>query len=350
MSISEKTKYIFSEGELKRKDNSLAFRSEDKWNYIPIENIREIYLMNETSVTTNLLGFLAKHGILLHFFNYYGYYTGTFYPREKYISGKVTSNQVRKFDSSRNEIAKNIVTATAENFYDLLYYYRYHGHEYLQSYLDYIKADFTNSIDNANNINQIMAVEGELWQKFYMNFEKVLVDKFEFDKRTKRPPKNPINAMISFGNTILYTKTLSQLYFTQLNPEISYLHEPTDRRFSLALDIAEPFKAPIVFKTILNLSNKNQIDPDKHFDTNVNSCMLNEAGKKIFLTALESQFSKTFKHKTLKRHTSYLHAIRLDGYKLTKWIVENKEFIPFNSKELRWIVIISLTTFLSCMM
>lgn len=333
MSVSEKTKYIFSEGEFKRKDNSLAFKTEDGWNYIPVENINEIYLMNQTTLSTNLFGFLSKNGVSVHFFNYYGYYTGTFYPKEKYISGKLTVEQVKKFISSREVIAKSIVMGTANSLVDLLTHYRYHGHEYLTQYLDYLKTTVPIKLESADSISKIMSVEGEMWQLFYKEFNKILSEQFEFEKRSRRPPENPVNAMISFGNSILYTKTLSQLYFTQLNQEVSFLHEPTEKRFSLALDLSEVFKAPIVYKTILNLANKRQIDPTKHFDKDINYCMLNEDGKKIFVGALEEQFGKTFQHSTLKRHTSYLHAIRLDAYKLSKSIIEDSPFVPFNNKE-----------------
>ena len=70
------------------------------------------------------------------------------------------------------------------------------------------------------------------------------------NKRVKRPPDNPINALISFGNTLLYTKTISAIYRTHLDQRISYLHEPSEGRFSLSLDISEVFKPVIVYKTI----------------------------------------------------------------------------------------------------
>ena len=63
------TKYILSEGEIKRKDNSLCFRKDNKNIYIPIENVKEIYLLNETSINTKLLDFLSQNQVILHFFN-----------------------------------------------------------------------------------------------------------------------------------------------------------------------------------------------------------------------------------------------------------------------------------------
>ena len=83
------TKYIMSMGELTRKDNSLCFRKDGKNVYIPIENTKEIYCLNEVSVNSKLLDFLGQNQMVIHFFNYYEGYSGTFYPRDYYNSGKL---------------------------------------------------------------------------------------------------------------------------------------------------------------------------------------------------------------------------------------------------------------------
>lgn len=127
-----------------------------------------------------------------------------------------------------------------------------------------------------------MAYEGEVWMRFYDNFRCFLPDDFVMNKRVKRPPDNPINALISFGNTLLYTKTISAIYQTHLDQRISFLHEPSEGRFSLSLDISEVFKPVIVYRTIFDLVNNRKLQVEKHFDKNVNYCILNEDGRKRF--------------------------------------------------------------------
>ena len=78
-----------------------------------------------------------------------------------------------------------------------------------------------------------------MWMRFYLDFKHFLPESFWLNKRVKRPPDNPINAMISFGNSLLYSKTISAIYQTHLDQRISYLHTPTERRFSLSLDLCE---------------------------------------------------------------------------------------------------------------
>ncbi len=135
------------------------------------------------------------------------------------------------------------------------------------------------------------------------------------NKRVKRPPDNPMNALISFGNTLLYTKTITEIYNTHLNQSISFLHSPRDGRFSLSLDLSEVFKPIIVFKTIFELVNRKKLVINKHFDRKVNYALLNEEGKKIFIKAFEDRINEKFKHPKLKRKTSYKNAIKLDAYK-----------------------------------
>lgn len=326
------TRYITSMGELTRKDNSLCFRKEGKNVYIPVENTKEIYCLNEISINTKLLDFLSRNNIVVHFFNYYEGYNGTFYPKNQYNSGRLLIKQVEKYNSSRLVVAKAIVKAIGENIEEVLYHYYKHNKKDVKGTIDWIRKEFILKIDNANNIKEVMVIEGEVWQKFYSNFKYFLPEDFIMNKRVRRPPDNPINAMISFGNTLLYTKTISAIYRTHLDQRISFLHEPSEGRFSLSLDISEAFKPVIVYKTIFDLVNNKKITVSKHFDKKVNYCLLNEEGRNIFISAFEERLESVFIHPTLKRKVSYRTAIKLDCYKLIKFILEDKEFRPFNMK------------------
>lgn len=326
------TRYITSMGELTRKDNSLCFRKEGKNVYIPVENTKEIYCLNEISINTKLLDFLSRNNIVVHFFNYYEGYNGTFYPKNQYNSGRLLIKQVEKYNSSRLVVAKAIVKAIGENIEEVLYHYYKHNKKDVKGTIDWIRKEFILKIDNANNIKEVMVIEGEVWQKFYSNFKYFLPEDFIMNKRVRRPPDNPINAMISFGNTLLYTKTISAIYRTHLDQRISFLHEPSEGRFSLSLDISEAFKLVIVYKTIFDLVNNKKITVAKHFDKKVNYCLLNEEGRNIFISAFEERLESVFIHPTLKRKVSYRTAIKLDCYKLIKFILEDKDFRPFNMK------------------
>lgn len=328
-----KTRYITSMGELSRKDNSLCFKKQGKNVYIPIENTKEIYCLSEVTVNSKLLDFLSHNNIIVHFFNYYGGYTGTFYPRACYNSGKLLVKQVEAYNTKRIIIAKKIVIAIGKNIHEVLYHYYKHNKKEVKETIDWIRNEFYTNLEKTSSINQVLQVEGELWDKFYRDFKYILPDDFIMNKRVKRPPDNPINALISFGNSLLYAKTITALYHTHLDQRISFLHEPSEGRFSLSLDISEPFKPVLVFKTIFDLVNNRKIKVSKHFDKKLNYCLLNDEGRKLFISEFEERMEKVFLHPKLKRKVTYRTAIKLDCYKLIKFILEDKDFFPFSLKE-----------------
>lgn len=327
------TKYISSMGELSRKDNSLCFRRGNKNVYIPVENTKEIYCLNEVSLNSKLLDFLAKNNIIVHFFNYYGGYSGSYYPRDQYLSGRLLVKQVDKYQQSRLVIAKAIVRGIGGNIEEVLYHYYKHDRKEVMGTIKWIRKEFQKAVDTAENVPQLMRAEGEVWERFYADFKYFLPEEFLMNKRVKRPPDNPMNALVSFGNTMLYTKTISAIYRTHLDQRISYLHEPSEGRFSLSLDISEVFKPVIVFRTIFDLVNNKRLQVEKHFEKKVNYCLLNEEGRKIFIEAFENRMESVFMNTKLKRKVTFRTAVKLDCYKLIKYLLEEQEFVPFSLKE-----------------
>ena len=337
--MKEESKYIFSKGDLSRKDFSIQFRN-DKGNfYLPIEKVKEIYCFNDITLSTKLLEVISKAGIIVNFFDYYGNYIGSFYPKANLVSGNLVIKQSLTYINNREKIAKAIVIGIARNIYFTLYHYYRHGAKELKTLLDFYKKEVPIILEKVRNIKELLSIEGKIWAEFYASFKYFLPEDFLINKRVKRPPDNPMNALISFGNTILYTKTIAQIYNTHLNQTISFLHEPSEARFSLSLDLSEVFKPIVVYKTIFELINNKKIRIEKHFESKYNYALLNDEGKKIFIDAFEERINQTFMHTKLKRQISYKHAIKLDGYKLIKCITENKEFIPFDMESKQWKII-----------
>ena len=117
-------------------------------------------------------------------------------------------------------------------------------------------------IDRSNTIEELMGIEGNIRKSYYSAWNIIVDQEINFDKRVIHPPDNMINSLISFVNSLIYSKVLSEIYKTQLNPTISYLHEPGVRRFSLCLDISEVFKPLIGDRLIFSLLNRRQITED----------------------------------------------------------------------------------------
>jgi len=327
----KRTIYIFSNGEIKRKDNTLFFETEEGKKYIPVENIQEIFIFGEVSLNKSLLEFLTETEIVMHFYNYYGYYVGSYYPREHLNSGYMILKQAEFYldNDKRISLAKKFTFGAIENIKKVLNYYLLRGKP-LKEYIDKIE-EFSKELSNCNDINQLMAIEGNIREEYYKTFDYILDNKhFVFESRTRQPPKNRLNALISFGNSLLYNVCLSEIYHTHLDPRIGFLHSTNMRRFTLNLDVAEIFKPIIVDRTIFTLINKNMIDKG-HFEQKLNGIVLNEKGRKIFVEEFDKHLRTTIQHKKLQRSVSYRQLIKLELYKIQKHLIGEEEYIPFVS-------------------
>ena len=319
--------YITQPGRLRRKDNTLYLEPENAPRIpIPIEDIDALYFYGELDLNTRLLNFLSQKHIAFHVFNYYGYYSGSYYPREYLNSGSLLVKQVQHYEkpSKRMVIAHEFVESAVFNMLRILRYHTNRGKD-CNRQIEAIETNLTES-RAAKNTNELMGYEGIIRDTYYTAFNTILTLKTPFQKRVRRPPDNPINALISFGNAMIYSACLTEIYRTQLNPTISFLHEPGDRRFSLSLDIAEIFKPLIVDRIIFRLFNRRQLDESKHFETNVDGCYLNENGRKLFIAEFDEQLKQTISHRRLKRHVSYQRLIRLECYKLIKHLVDMEPY------------------------
>lgn len=252
-------------------------------------------------------------------------------PKDYLLAGKMQIAQTKHYLDKKKRliIAKSFVAGAAFNMTKNLRYYINRDKD-LEVQLAGIDK-LAGLIQNANAVDELMGIEGNIRQAYYSAFDGIINPEFQMENRTKRPPQNEINALISFGNMMCYTLCLSQIYHTQLTPTISFLHEPGFRRYSLALDIAEIFKPLLVDRIIFRVLNKKEIQA-KDFDSQLNSCLLKPSGKKTFVRIWEERINETFKHPVLKRNVSYKHLIKLECYKLSKHLLEMEEYKPFKAR------------------
>ncbi|MFT8607222.1 type I-B CRISPR-associated endonuclease Cas1b [Liquorilactobacillus ghanensis] len=327
--INLESYYLFSSGKLFRKDNVVRLQRDDgKYKDLKVEVMRDLYLFGEVETNTKCLNYLSQLKIPVHFFNYYGYYTGSFYPREQNVSGILLINQVNGYQNvaKRLKLAQKFVLGAAENCLRNLKYYQ-RRNKNLMTEINQIAA-LEKIIPRTNSISELMGVEGDFHRVYYGTWEKIFNKDIKFDKRVRRPPDNLINALISFLNMMVYSVCLSEIYITQLNPTISYLHTSLERRFSLSLDISEIFKPLLVDRIIFNLINRGIIN-ENDVESNSNYCYLKTTSLRKVTQMFDEYLQKTIMHRQLHRKVSYRRLIRLECYKLIKDLMGEQEYQPF---------------------
>lgn len=297
---------------------------------IPIEDVDAIWSFRELDLNSRVLNFLAQKKIPVHFFNYYGFYSGSFYPREYLRAGFLLVRQVRHYSSNAKRliISRELIGAALHNILRNLRYRDQRGTDLLAE-TEAVQTEVLR-LGEVRDVHQLMACEGRARTAYYKAFEKIIKRDVEFKKRVRRPPDNMVNALMSFTNGLVYSSVLTQIYRSQLDPTISFLHEPGYRRFSLALDLAEVFKPVLANRLIFRLFNTGQLS-EKHFAQDLNCCYLKESGRKIVLQEWDKRLNTTIEHRRLKRKVSYERLIRLECYKLVKHLTETEEYKGFRA-------------------
>ncbi len=321
--------YVYNNGDLRRKDNTLQFiSSEGEKRDIPIERVSDIYVMSEMTFNTAFINYISQYGIPVHFFNYYHFYTGSFYPKEKLLAGQLLVKQVEYYTDydKRMTIARKFIEAAADNIYRNLRYYNGRGKD-VSGYMTEVDS-LRKKIPETQTIEELMGIEGNIRKHYYAAWNIIVDQEIRFEKRVMHPPDNMINSLISFVNSLIYAKVLTEIYHTQMNPTISYLHEPGVRRYSLCLDIAEVFKPLIGDRLIFALLNRKQITEDS-FTKDLNFLHLTKEASGLIVRELEERLKKTIHHKELGKQVSYQYLMRLEVYKLIKHLIGEKEYEGF---------------------
>lgn len=341
--------YLTKPGKLKRSGNALQFiifeSDEENLNCenetpldedeavvakknLPVEVLDSIYLFNEVRLNTKLLNFLSQKRIPVHIFNYWGSHAGTYMPHAEQFSGDLVIEQGVAFRdmARRMAICRAISLSKIHNQLSVLQYYA-RKKSGIYGIIDEIK-ELRSSAQSAEHPEQLMGYEGLAGRKYYSSWYIWLKEVEKGFARRYRPPDNPVNAMISFLNSLLYAACVSELYRTALYPGISYMHAPQSRRFSLALDLVEPFKPLMVDRLLFRLFSRNEVGA-KDFLPYGNGVLLSDSGRQKVVKAWDEQLRKTVSYPALKRSVSYRQLLRLDCYKLIKHLLEGKEYKPY---------------------
>jgi len=329
MQKNDRSHFILSNGRLRRQDNNIYFDKYDEdgnrvsTKILPINAIDEIYILAKVDIDSYSIAFLADHNILLHFFSPYQSFRGNFFPNTPNSvnkSGFVLLQQLRAFDdmTHRLYIAKAITYAHISNG----------AYNCTKRGIDFDKSPFLDSLESAKSIQEVMASEGAFKKEYYQAWNSIIKDQksFKFTIRTKRPPADKINALISYINTRIYNVVLSEIYKTELDPRIGFLHEPNYRALSLHLDIAEIFKPIIGDNLIFNLLNRRQITA-KSFVIDKGRIRFSSDAIKVIEKEMITKLTEQIK--IGRQHLTWRQVIRREVNHIKRCVVEHSEYRGF---------------------
>ena len=322
--------HIVNDGILNKKDFSLLFENKEKKRYIPVEVTNSINIYSEVIIANNFFDYINDKNITINFFNKYGKYIGKFLPNKSRKSALTVLKQIEIYNDSkrRMNLAKDIIIVGIHNILSNIKYYNRRYELNLDEKINKI-IELRDEMRTSEEYNKILLLEARIREIYYSTFNLILKNKdYYFYKRTKRPPEDPINSLISFGNALLYNYIAKEIYKTTLDIRIAFLHASNNRYESLNLDISEVFKPIIVDRVIFSLINKKMINAKVHFEKNNQAVYLNKEGKTIFIREFYEKLKEALKSKN--GAITYEMLIRKEIYKLLNYINgETKDYKAF---------------------
>ena len=321
--------HIVNEGILSQSDYTILFENKNKKVYIPIEATKILNIYSNIIINSNFFNLMNSKNIIVNLFDKHNRYIGKFIPNNTRKSCLLLLKQVEIYNdyNKRMNMAKDILSSEIYNLKsNLKYYNRRYNHDIKEKIKLIEKAE--KEINLIKEHEKLLLCEARIKGIYYSCFNEILQnEKFKFIKRSKRPPQDPINALISFGNTLLYNYIAKEIYKTKLDIRIAYLHSSNNRYESLNLDLANIFKPIIVDKIIFKLINKKIINDRLHFENINGGVYLTGEGKNIVI----NEFYKKIKDITTigNNKMSYEKIIRKEIYKLSNSIMNEEKYKAF---------------------
>ena len=321
---------ILSDGILRQSDFSLLLESENEKNSIPVKTTDCINIYSDVVFDTGALKLALDHGITINVFNGKNKLIGTFTPQTELKMPRVTHEQLMVYydPKARLALAKSFVLAALHNIrLNIRYYNKQSSSPVYENSLNRINT-IAAKIKTETVYENLLMQEAQVRQSYYACFDTFLEgEPFLFEQRSKRPPRNEVNAMLSYGNTILYNLIATELYRSSLDVRVGFLHATNRRRESLNLDIAEIFRPLIVDRTIFTLINR-KVMRKEHFSYQQNGAVyLNEKGQLIFLRAIYEKIDTIIT--VGEEKMSYDQIIKEEIRKLSRRFKTGEVYKPF---------------------
>lgn len=299
-------------GRVGKKANEIVARDRDgEVGRARIGDTSEVVLMGNVSVSAQLLRALAERDIPVSWHSFGGWYVGTFTG----MGGRNALWRIAQHALCANPdralaVARELVVAKIHNQRILL---RRNGKDLPPGVLDHL-ADHAREASKTPSMAVLLGLEGRSARLYFESFpvEGELGEAFAASGRTRRPPRDPVNAMLSFGYAVLTRTCAITAHRVGLDPYVGVLHQPRFGRPALALDLMEPFRPLIVDSAVLTAVNTGELRAE-HFRVHPTGCTLTDAGRKRFIGVLQRRLDAQATHPELGTRLSYRRILEVQA-------------------------------------
>jgi len=334
LGIMMPTLYLTEQGSsLHKAGNRLVVERDGKIvKSIPEFKVERVVIFGNIQITTQVLSYLLEKQIDTVFLTFHGKLKGRLTP----IESKNSPLRIAQYKCSQDNqftfklAAKIIIGKILNSIATLLRHQRNHTEINFSLPIQELSAIVEKKISYLQNVDSLRGVEGQAAIIYFQCFDKMLKNGFKFEKRSRRPPANPVNALLSFGYTILYQEAISALACAGFDPYIGFYHKIDYGRCSLALDLIEEFRPIIIDRLVLNLLNLKILQAVNFTNLETGGVYLDLQGKKLFLTEYEKFMTNTFTHKTSREEINFRQALYNQALAMQKTILYRVEYLAFH--------------------
>jgi len=326
------TLYLIDQGaKLKKTSERLVVEKDGKVLLeVPAFKVDRILIYGNITITTPVMLFLLENGIDTSFLSIYGRYRGRLLPKaSKNIYLRVAQFEKNKDEEFKLNLAMQIIKGKIKNSRIILSKYASNHPEVDFSYPISELDKQLRSLERKEKVSTLLCVEGRASAVYFSVFPKMIRGDFGFVARSRRPPKDPVNSLLSFSYTLLTNEINSLLSAFGFDPYIGYLHGINYGRPSLALDLVEEFRH-LGERFTLNLIN-NGVIKELDFEKKEQGFYLKENVRKTFFYHYEKRMLKRFYYWKLGRKVTYRELFKIQAQSLARVIQKGEVYEPFQA-------------------
>lgn len=298
---------------------------------IPIREVEQILVFGNIQLTTSAISACLDAAIPVLFLAQSGAYKGHLWSADQ-GSLKAELAQFSRFSEAdfQLETARSLVLGKLSNSRQLLLRLnRKRNSELLTTAIAGIAQDLCHAAQT-DNLDSLRGYEGSAAARYFPAFGQLLLhQEWNFAQRNRRPPTDPVNAMLSYGYTLLFNNVLSLLLAEGLNPYLGNLHRSERKEPHLAFDLMEEFRSTIIDTLVLVLTNKSVIKPDEFTSAANGGVYLNDAARRRFLNYFEQRMSTQIAHPDVQDSVTYRRAIQLQVRRYKRSVLQGEPYQSF---------------------